>query len=89
MICEPFCVLALIIQRSSHALGSFAQSTTTAKHYFHTVVEVRRGLVGQNVKLMCLRSRQSNTKWTQGVECDNTFYFYMNYCDAAPQTKSD
>ena len=22
-------------------------------------------------------------------ECDNTFYFYMNYCDAAPQTKSE
>lgn len=38
---------------------------------------------------MCLWSRQSNTTWTQSVECDNTFYFYMIYCDAAPQTKSD
>ena len=35
-----------------------------------------------------LISWQSNTSWTQCVECDQTFYFYMN-SDAAPQTLSD
>ena len=59
-------------KQSSHVVGSFAQSTTTDKHYFH---KRGRGLVGQWWKLMCLRSRQSNTTWTLSDECHNTFIF--------------
>lgn len=33
-------------RRSSRAVGSFAQSATTDRHYFHTVVKGRRLGVG-------------------------------------------
>lgn len=90
MICELFflCVLALNTTITKLLCRRFFCTVHYNKCYFHTEVKPGRGLVGGNWKVVCLRSRQSNTTWTLSDECDNT-YFYMNYCDAAPQIKSD
>lgn len=60
--------------RSSLAVGSFAQFTTTSL----------------TLEGVCRRNWQSDTTWTQKCWMWRyLFTFYMSYCDAAPQTTSD
>lgn len=57
--------------RSSLAVGSFAQFPTTSVMF----------------QVACRGNRQSDTTRTQVSNVIMHFIFYMNYCDAAPQTE--